>query len=242
VLLIVDELANLLAVMDRDTSKALQRDLATIAAEGRKFGVHLAACTQKPLSEVTGSLTKSNMAVRFVGLMVGWQDAQTAADMPGTGAERLAGNGDFIYRNGPLVQRFQAPLVLPLSAITAANNAWRSADPSAIHAELEALVNDRPQVVHQSGYTGGAEVVPTGAPAGIPVDWPIAQNNSSMPTSAPVQFPLPRNRPPTPAEAMALRELYAKTGSQNQTVQAAYGTKSQLLMAYVKQALEGGDA
>ena len=131
VVLIVDELANLLAVMDRTTAGALQRDLATIAAEGRKFGVHLVACTQKPLGEVTGSLTKSNMAVRMVGLVANWQDAQTAADMAGTGAERLAGRGDFIYRNGQIVQRFQAPMVAAVGAIKAINRAWNTVAPAA---------------------------------------------------------------------------------------------------------------
>jgi hypothetical protein len=101
--------------------------------------------------------------------------------------------------------------------------------------------------VHQSAPTGGAQVVQplvhTGAPAGIPVDWPVrAGKEAPRSSGAPVQFPLPRNRPPTQAEALALRELYAKTGSQNQTVITAYGTKSQLLVAYVKQALEGGAA
>lgn len=143
VLLIVDELANLLAVMDRDESQQLQRDLATVAAEGRKFGVHLMACTQKPLAEVTGSLTKGNMAMRFVGLVASWQDAQTAVDMPGSGAERLTGNGDFIVRRGPAVQRFQAPLVLPLQAIRHANGKWRDVNPSAIHAQLRGLVDDQ---------------------------------------------------------------------------------------------------
>ena len=143
VLLIVDELANLLAVMDREESQQLQRDLATVAAEGRKFGVHLMACTQKPLSEVTGSLVKGNMAMRFVGLVASWQDAQTAADMPGTGAERLAGGGDFIVRRGPACTRFQAPLVLPLQAIRHANSKWRGVDPSAIHAQLRSLVDDQ---------------------------------------------------------------------------------------------------
>lgn len=110
-LLVVDELANLMAVMDRPTAEAFQRDLAIIAAEGRKFGVHMLVCTQKPLAEVTGSLAKSNMAVRFVGAMASKIDANTAAGSPGTGAERLAGKGDFIRVVGGNVRRFQVPMV-----------------------------------------------------------------------------------------------------------------------------------
>jgi hypothetical protein len=62
VLLVVDELANLLMVLDNQASKRMQTDLATIAAEGRKFGIHLLVGTQKPLAEVTGNLTKANMS------------------------------------------------------------------------------------------------------------------------------------------------------------------------------------
>jgi hypothetical protein len=139
VLLIVDELANLLVVMTQQQQAQLKTDLATIAAEGRKFGVHLMACTQKPLADVTGSLTKSNMALRFVGLVASWQDAQTAADMSGTGAERLAGRGDFIVRRGPAVQRFLAPFVLPLGPIREANYIWRDVDPRDLHRNLLSL-------------------------------------------------------------------------------------------------------
>ena len=167
-LLIVDELANLLAVMPKAQREQLQLDLATIAAEGRKFGVHLMACTQKPLAEVTGSLTKGNMAMRFVGLMASKDDANLAADMTNTGAERLAGNGDFIVRRGAAVQRFQAPLVLPLAAIAAANRSWRNVDPGAIHAQLATLVEEQPPA-GSPGTTSTAVAAAAIPPALLPV-------------------------------------------------------------------------
>jgi hypothetical protein len=191
VVLIVDELANLLAVMDKQAAVQLQRDLATIAAEGRKFGVHLVACTQKPLSEVTGSLTKSNMAVRMVGLVANWQDAQTAADMAGTGAERLAGRGDFIYRNGQIVQRFQAPMVAVVGAIKAVNRAWCDVNPT------EARTALAPQQVSDD------------APRGIPVGTPPAL----LPVFA--QFTQPDGTLRRGAMAAALRTLYGDEAPQS---------------------------
>lgn len=125
VLLVVDELANLLAVMRKGDADALQQNLATIAAEGRKFGVHLLAATQKPLAEVTGSLTKSNMAVRFVGAVASNQDSNTALSVAGAGAERLAGRGDFIVRSGMFLRRFQAPYVdQEITTMRAINRRW----------------------------------------------------------------------------------------------------------------------
>jgi hypothetical protein len=200
VLLIVDELANLLAVMPKAQQDQLKLDLATIAAEGRKFGIHLMACTQKPLADVTGSLTKSNMALRFVGLMLSWQDAQTAADMPGTGAERLAGNGDFIVRRGPAVQRFQAPLVLPLAAINHANRTWRDVDPSSIHSYLGSLVEEAS--ADNAGASGASTAV---AVASIP------------PALLPVfdQFTLPDGTLRRGGVAAALRALYGNEAPQS---------------------------
>jgi len=110
-LLIIDELANLIAVMDKEQTVNFQKDLAFVAAEGRKFGVHMIVGTQKPLVETTGSLAKSNMAVRFVGAMASKTDANTAAGSPGTGAERLAGKGDFLRVIGGRARRFQVPMV-----------------------------------------------------------------------------------------------------------------------------------
>lgn len=147
VLLVVDELANLLAVMDRKRADALHRDLATIAAEGRKFGVHLVAATQKPLAEVTGSLTKSNFAVRFVGAVASKDDANTAASIPGTGAERLAGKGDFIVRSGMFTRRFQVPFVdSEISTMRAINLRWPAACNAA--SDIHAIVRpgDMPAV------------------------------------------------------------------------------------------------
>jgi hypothetical protein len=222
-LLVVDELANILAVLGKQQALQLQQELAVVAAEGRKFGVHLVAATQKPLAEVTGTLTKSNAAVRFVGAMLSWRDAETAADMPGTGAERLSGHGDFIVRSGSTVRRFQAPLVVgEFATVRAINKQWASVESAAVHAGLVEM--------SAGGAHTGALVVGPKIPA-------QQADPGNVRTSAPVTLPLPRNRPPTPAEAQELRRMYAELGSKNQVLQEAYGTKNALLLSYVSNAL-----
>ncbi len=58
-----------------------------------------------------------------------------------------------------------------------------------------------------------------------------------------IRFPLPTNRPPSPAEAQALRQLFAQTGSKNAVIRQAYGSKNGVILGYVNQALnEGGMA
>lgn len=57
-----------------------------------------------------------------------------------------------------------------------------------------------------------------------------------------VRFPLPTNRPPSPAEAAALRQLFAQTGSKNEVIRRAYGSKNGVILGYVNQALNEGGA
>lgn len=57
-----------------------------------------------------------------------------------------------------------------------------------------------------------------------------------------VQFPLPSNRPPSPAEASAIRQLYEQVRSKNEVIRRAYGSKNGAILGYVNQALNEGGA
>jgi len=108
VALYVDEMADLV-----QTGGSRIVDLLTrIAQRGREAGIHLIACTQKPSAKAIGTLLKANLPLRLVGRVVSAEDARVAAGMPGTGAEKLSGSGDFIAVTGGRVIRFQAALPL----------------------------------------------------------------------------------------------------------------------------------
>jgi len=211
-LLVVDELANLMAVMDKATAADFQQDLAIVAAEGRKFGVHMLVCTQKPLAEVTGSLAKSNMAVRFVGAMASKTDANTAAGSPGTGAERLAGKGDFIRVVGGNVRRFQVPMVDgELSIVRKIQARWAEVAP------LAPVQNEKPfSLVY-------GLVAPPVAPVHA---LPLHQ-----------LFPLTEKRPLSDGEATEVQNL-AETMSKNQLCAHIYGAKSTRYMEWLNEALQ----
>ena len=57
-----------------------------------------------------------------------------------------------------------------------------------------------------------------------------------------VTFPLPSNRPPSPAEASALRQLYEQVRSKNEVIRRAYGSKNGAILGYVNRALNEGGA
>lgn len=102
----VDEMADLCQTGGSQVVDLLTR----IAQRGREAGVHLVGCTQKPSTKAIGSLLKANLPLRLVGRVVSLEDARTASGMPGTGAEKLMGSGDFIACTGGKVIRFQAAM------------------------------------------------------------------------------------------------------------------------------------
>jgi S-DNA-T family DNA segregation ATPase FtsK/SpoIIIE len=109
VVVVIDELADLLMMSGAETQRALTR----LAQRGREAGIHLVACTQKPASQVVGSLAKANFPVRLVGRVTSPEEAKVATGYAGTGAERLCAPGDFIAVTGGQVTRFQAAYVSP---------------------------------------------------------------------------------------------------------------------------------
>jgi len=103
----IDELADLMLT----GGKRMERVLTRLSQRGRSAGIHLVACTQKPTAAVIGSLIKSNFPVRIVGRVTSAEDAKVATGLPGTGAERLQGRGDFLLIAQGEVTRIQAAYV-----------------------------------------------------------------------------------------------------------------------------------
>lgn len=105
-IIIIDELADVLMV----GGKTVLQDLSRLLQRGRSVGIHVVAATQKPLTQIVGSLTKSNFPVRCVGKVTSRMDSSVASGIPGMGAEKLLGKGDFLLiYNGESI-RFQAAL------------------------------------------------------------------------------------------------------------------------------------
>ena len=110
VVVFIDEVADL---MDQG-GNAMQRLLTRLTQRGRSAGIHIIACTQKPLAASIGSITRSNFPVRLVGSVTSADDAKIASGMAGTGAEKLAGRGDFLLIAKGRVTRFQVAYADPL--------------------------------------------------------------------------------------------------------------------------------
>jgi S-DNA-T family DNA segregation ATPase FtsK/SpoIIIE len=103
VVVLVDELADILQVVD-----AAEDPLTRLAQRGREAGIHLVAATQYPSAAILSGVMRANFPLRLVGRVVSADDAKVAAGRHGTGAETLAGKGDFLAIAGGTTMRFQA--------------------------------------------------------------------------------------------------------------------------------------
>lgn len=107
IVVVIDELAELMVLGGMEAEQALTR----LTQRGREAGIHVVACTQKPLASVIGSLIKANFPARVVGKVASADDARVATGMAGTGAESLNGNGDFLVIAGGQQVRIQGAWV-----------------------------------------------------------------------------------------------------------------------------------
>jgi S-DNA-T family DNA segregation ATPase FtsK/SpoIIIE len=102
--IVIDELADVLVSGGPEVEGLLTR----LVQRGRSAGLSVVACTQKPTARAVGTLMRANFPVRLVGRVTSADDARVAAGIGGTGAEKLAGRGDFLLIAGGQVIRFQA--------------------------------------------------------------------------------------------------------------------------------------
>ncbi len=107
IILIIDELADLMAARGREIEGAIVR----LAQMARAVGIHLIVATQRPSVEVITGLIKANITARVTFQVASQVDSRTILDM--AGAEKLLGLGDLLFISAQLTKpkRIQAPFV-----------------------------------------------------------------------------------------------------------------------------------
>ena len=98
IVIVIDELADLMASYGRDVEAAIVR----LAQMSRAVGIHLILSTQRPSVEVITGLIKANITSRIAFQVASQVDSRTILDMGG--AEKLLGKGDMLFMAGDVAK------------------------------------------------------------------------------------------------------------------------------------------
>ncbi|MEK7540853.1 MAG: DNA translocase FtsK [Patescibacteria group bacterium] len=107
IVLIIDELADLMAAKGRE----LEAGIVRLAQMARATGIHLVLATQRPSVEVITGLIKANITSRVTFQVASQVDSRTVLDT--AGAEKLLGAGDMLFMSAKSskITRIQGPYV-----------------------------------------------------------------------------------------------------------------------------------
>ena len=155
IVLVVDELADLMAAKGRE----LEAGIVRLAQMARATGIHLVLATQRPSVEVITGLIKANITSRISFQVASQIDSRTVLDT--SGAEKLIGAGDMLFLSSKSnkITRIQGPYIseneVKRVVDWVAENAKKVQEPQSV---LIQSLKDTLEAQQQSEEKGGSDV------------------------------------------------------------------------------------
>lgn len=106
IVIVVDEFADLILTK---MGKEIEFNICRLAAKARASGIHLVVATQRPSVDVITGLIKANFPTRVSFRVTSSFDSRTILNS--TGAEKLLGKGDMLYRHGIELNRLHSAFI-----------------------------------------------------------------------------------------------------------------------------------
>ncbi len=149
IVIIIDELADLMATFPREVESSIIR----LAQMARAVGIHLVVATQRPSVEVITGLIKANITSRIALQVASQIDSRTILDA--AGAEKLLGNGDMLFLAGDTARprRIQGAYVSEQEIKRLVDFLREQAEPE----YDEEIVDGRPEERKKEGENSSAE-------------------------------------------------------------------------------------
>jgi len=155
IVLIVDELADLMAARGREIEAGIVR----LAQMARAVGIHLIVATQRPSVEVITGLIKANITSRITFQVASQVDSRTVLDA--AGAEKLLGLGDMLFISAEIAKpkRVQGAFVSDKEVKKVAKHIKSEAPSQPVQQDLTGTEN-LDKILEESGpadFFGGEE-------------------------------------------------------------------------------------
>lgn len=147
IVLIIDEMADLMAVSAREVEAYVCR----LAQMSRAVGIHLILATQRPSVDVITGLIKANFPSRLAFAVTSGTDSRTIIDT--VGAEKLLGNGDMLFlpSDASKPRRIQGSFVGDKEVKAVTNFIKQQADPTYIDELVAETKNSKQAEIESNG-------------------------------------------------------------------------------------------
>lgn len=111
-LLVIDEYADFLGDLDKETRAQVEQHIVSITSVGRSLGIHVILITQKPTVEIVDTVAKGNLTTRICGSVTTPKESEIGMGRGNVGCENLPGEGSFyVTIGGGRILRIQSYLV-----------------------------------------------------------------------------------------------------------------------------------